>query len=144
MPAFVIEHHNTEITLVNYGAIISKIHIDQVKIHYTNNKEKIYEGLDNNYYTNVILTNGELKIILDEVVDSNILNEQSFCYINPEVYENLTDNMDLFTSNAPHHLIYDKFTIRLTIWNQNNESSTFDIIVKKSGDQFQREVILIS
>ncbi len=66
--SFLFKHHNTGITLINYGASISKIHIGQVKIHYINNKEKIYQSLNNNYYTNVISTNGEVKIILDEIV----------------------------------------------------------------------------
>lgn len=137
MPGFIIEHHNVEITLINYGAIISKIHVDNIEIEFLDENKIIYEGLDDNYYTDVILTNGTLTIILDEVFDDK---NKSFCHINSELYEKLSDSVDIFKTNLCNYLYYKKFTIQLTIWNQNNESSIFDIIIKKSGNQFIREV----
>lgn len=137
MLGFIIEHHNVKITFINYGAIISKIHVNYVKVELLNQSEKIYKGLDDNYYTNIILTNDEFEIIIDEVVDSNHI---SFCHITPELYKKLPEIVDMFKSNLSDYLYYRKFTIGLSIWNQNNESSKFDIIIKKSGNQFIREV----
>lgn len=137
MPSIIVEHNNAAITLKNFGALISKVHIDYVKIYFADGTEKHYKGVANNFYTDVILPNGEVTIVLDEVV--NDIRDSS-CQINRQIYESL-DDYDLFHSSASISLKYDKYTIGLSVWNQYDEKFKFDIIIEKVGQQFQREVI---
>lgn len=133
----IAEHNNAEVTLKNYGALITKMHINYVEVVYTTNETKVYKGVENRHHTNVIPTNGLIIITLDEVV--NNLN-QAFCNITENIYSNLQD-FDMFTTDTPDSLKYNKFTIELVLWNQYNQSFTYQIIIKKIDKRFQREVI---
>ena len=59
---YVIDHNSAQITFKNYGALITKMHIDFISVR---SGEELcrYEGKESSYYTDIILPNGTIDFI---------------------------------------------------------------------------------
>lgn len=139
-PSYIIEHNNAKIEFKNYGALITKIHIDYIEQYFVNSKKPIrFEGCEESYYTDVILPNQKLTIFLDEVKDSS---DFTSCIFGKEEYDKM-QNTNFFENCIPEIINYNKYLVRISVWNQYNVKYEFDIIIKRIGNRFYREVIKI-
>jgi hypothetical protein len=134
-PDYLIEHHNAEIQFQNLGSLITRVHIDYVEQFFNNGAKVRYEGCDDSNYTETILPNQIVKIVLDEVKsDSN-----PSCYIGDEDYNKLKD-YDIFKEETPPVIAYSQYIMQLSLWNQYNRKYIFQIRIYKKGTRFHREV----
>lgn len=139
-PSYFIEHNNAKIEFKNYGALITKIHIDYIEQYFINSDKPIrFEGCEDSYYTNVILPNQTLTIFLDEVKDGYNFTS---CTFGKEEFDKI-QNLNFFEDCIPEIINYNKYLVRLSVWNQYNVKDEFDIIIEKIGSRLYREVIKI-
>lgn len=138
-PSYIIDHQNAKIVFKNYGALITKLHVDFIEQYFEGKEKPIHcNGNDESYYTDIILPNQEFTIILDEVKNGVCAS----CSIGKEEYDNLK-NWNMFTDPIPSIIAYNKYVIRLSLWNQYNEKSQFEITIFRNGNRFQRDIIQI-
>ncbi|WP_299235480.1 hypothetical protein [uncultured Bacteroides sp.] len=133
---FFVEHHNVTLTLQNFGALITKIHIYSVDIWTSEGQKLNFNEVEDNFYTDIIPRDSTIEIVIDEVLNSST---PSTCAITEEIYNNLKD-YDLFKGNVPQHLAYKKYEIKLLIWNQYDDVFKFLITIEKNGNRFYRRV----
>lgn len=136
---FLVEHNGATITLKNYGSHISKMHIDYVEQFFKDRKDH-YEGKQDAFYTNIILPDDKLEIILDEIKDD--LDIRS-CPPGKEELKEL-NTWKMFEDIIPPIISYNMYLVKLSLWNQYNEKFEFEIKIYRNGDRFYREVTEIS
>lgn len=135
--SYVVEHHNIQIELINYGSLITKIHIDYIEQHFENGECLLYKGGDESYYTSVIIPNQKIKIVLDEIKSGTDIGS---CQLGKEEYNELK-NYNMFEDIAPKIVNYNEYIIGLSIWNQHGDKFLFEIKIYRKGEKFYRDVI---
>lgn len=117
-----------------------KIHIDEVLLTLTNGEKIKYNGVENNFYSGIILTGEKIEIIVDEIVNKL---EDSACSIDESYYESLSEE-NVFERTVSAALKYKSYDIKLSLWNQHKEKFRFLIQIKKGENRFDREVMLLT
>ena len=136
----IIEHYNTLMIFQNIGAPIVKIHIDEVLLTLTNGETIKYDGVENNFYSGIILTGEKIEIIVDEIVNKL---EDSACSIDESYYESLSEE-NVFERTVSATLKYKSYDIKLSLWNQYEEKFRFLIQIKKGENRFDRKVVSLT
>lgn len=135
-PGYLIEHHNGEIEFINYGSLITKLHIDYLEQYFDGESKPLrYEGAVDSYYTKVIEPQQKFRLVIDEIKS----NPSPSCQIGKEEYDALY-NWNIFEDFPPKVIRYNKYVIGVSVWNQHNQKFTFEIKISKEGNRFYREV----
>lgn len=127
---YIIDHKGGQITFKNFGAPITKIHIDYINIRCGEELCR-YEGKESSNYTEIILPNETITFIVDAV---------AYCKMGEEEYKNLKD-WSMFKDLVPDEIPFDQYEIQITLWNQYNQEFIFKIKLYKEGRRFYRDVI---
>lgn len=132
-----IDHHNMVMTLKNFGALITKIRINELQIEYSNKNKKTLVGTINNYCTDIVANGDEIKFVIDEGTNDF---KDSVCKITAETYANLKD-YEQFTVNANITTEYKKLLFNISLWNQYNDKYDYLLKLENRNGVFFREVI---
>lgn len=134
---FIIEHSNTKITLHNYGAIISTLSIESLKVSYSpimDKKDLIFQGIENNKITLSPDENKEFALFFDEVTTG--FND-SLCETPFLTYNTLPDSFDLLKVHMPKNILtYNKMELIFSCWDLYNNKHRLQITIEYNGNFF--------
>lgn len=134
---FIVDHSNTKITFHNYGAKISALSIEKLKIYYKPEMNLDVLTLEGNPDNKIALTpdeNEKFELYFDEVTTD--LNN-STCQLPKNIYNSMIESFNLLKSHmSPNILSYNKLEIFFTCWDMYNLPQKYKITLEYNGNFF--------
>lgn len=131
---FFYEFCSTEVTIINYGALLNGVEILSAKITLDDNNNITINGTDkikSRKLDCVIPSNKSIKLTCDEVVMDL---GSSLCISNEDIYRNFENQFDFLKKRlSEDSLKYKKIIFKIKCWNIIGESYTYELILEKNN-----------
>lgn len=131
---FFYEFCSTEVTIINYGALLNGVEILSAKITLDNNQNITIKGTTNiksRKLDCVIPSNESLKLTCDEIVKDL---GTSLCISDEDIYRSFDNQFDFLKKRlSKNSLKYKKIIFKIKCWNIIGVSYLYELILEKNN-----------